>query len=163
MQHQLPEDTNIRVSTLVHLGKAKQSAEYNLVWSTRDQNYANVDSLVPCWAKKASKHFPQLLLILTRKHMAWVSGEHPIWTGTTVNDVWDKKVGRRGLSGLICWGLNQGSVGIKERLGASPAEVFSFNAAALHFPWVQWLWESAYFIQGTKRFVRSQGTTHGQT
>lgn len=44
-----------------------------------------------------------------------LSGVRPIWTATTVNSVWDKKVGRRGLSGLILGGLNQASIGIKGR------------------------------------------------
>lgn len=54
----------------------------------------------------------------------------PTWMTTAVNSVWARKLGRRGLSGLICWGLSQGYLGIKGRLGELSHWVFRSTAAS---------------------------------
>lgn len=69
-------------------------------------------------AKRASKYF--LVLLLNPQRNTW-SEWHVLYMDChNCKSCRGKKVGKRGLSGLICWEFNLGSFGIKGRLGASP-------------------------------------------
>lgn len=71
---------------------------------------------------------------------------HGLSGARSINYVGGRKVGGRGLGGLICWGLSLSSFGFKGRLGSSPSD----SAAAFHPPLRPVNRSCTYFIQGMK-------------